>query len=452
MNTVFSPFRTGSPFRPGLALLSAVTLVLLSACAEPERILPGKREDVRAALGETATPGATEANTARSISLPAQRSNSDWTQSFGTPAFRNAHPALRAAPQLIWSTAIGAGNDRRQRITADPVVGGGLIYTLDSSARVSGVTPAGVVAWSADLIPSTDADDEATGGGMAYADGVLYVSTGFGRLTALSANTGAIRWQQKLEATGSGAPMISGNLLYLVAGDDTGWAIDIKTGRVAWQVEATPSITNVLGAPAPALAGDLVVFAFGSGDLITTFKRGGLRRWSASVAGRRSGVARSKIGDITGSPVVVGKTVYVGNHSGRTAAFSIDTGDRLWTAAEGALSPVWPVGGSLFLVSDSGSLVRLNASDGSTIWAVKLPGNIKDKPRKRGPSYAQYGPILAGGRIVVPSSDGEIRFFSPQDGSLTGSVNIPGGATSGPVVAGNTLYVMGTNGELHAFR
>lgn len=450
MRTAFSPFQTGLG-RAGVALLSAATLVLLGACAEPERILPGKREDVRAA-SDGSGAAADAVNASRSIRLPSQRSNASWTQSFGTSAFRNAHPAMRAAPQRIWSTDIGAGNDRRQRITADPVVGGGLIYTLDSSARVSGVTPAGVVAWTANLIPSTDADTEATGGGMAYVDGVLYVSTGFGRVTALSAKNGAIRWQQKLDATGSGAPLISGNMLYLVAGDDTGWAIDIRTGRVAWQVDATPSITNVLGAPAPAMAGDLVVFAFGSGDLITTFKRGGLRRWSASVAGQRAGVARAKIGDITGSPVVVGKTIYVGNHSGRTAAFTVDTGERLWTAAEGALSPVWPVGGSLFLVSDSGKLVRLNAADGSTIWAVKLPGNIKDKPRKRGPSYAQYGPVLAGGRLVVPSSDGKIRFFAPEDGTLTATVDIPGGATSGPVIAGNTLYVMGADGQLHAFR
>ncbi|MFT7595750.1 MAG: outer membrane protein assembly factor BamB [Paracoccaceae bacterium] len=449
MNTVFSPFHT-RPGRAGLVLLGALSLVLLNACAEPERILPGKREDVRT-LPDGSAIAAVE-NTSRAISLPGQSSNASWTQSIGTPAYRPAHPALRAAPQRIWSTPIGAGNDRKQRITADPVVGGGLIYTLDSGARVSGVTPAGAVAWSADLIPNGEGDDEATGGGMAYVDGVLYVSTGFGRLTALTAKTGATRWQQKLDATGSGAPMVSGNLLYLVAGDDTGWAIDTKTGRIAWQIDATPSQTNVLGAPAPALAGDLVVFAFGSGDVITTFKRGGLRRWSASVAGRRPGLSRTKIGDITGSPVVVGRTVYVGNHSGRTAAFSIDTGDRLWTANEGALGPVWPVGGSLFLVSETGNLVRLNASDGSVIWAVKLPGNIKDKPRKRGPSYAQYGPVLAGGRVVVPSGDGKIRFFSPQDGSLISTVDIPGGATSGPVVAGSTLYVMGAKGELHAFR
>jgi len=436
------------PGRAGLSLLVGSAFLLLSACAEKEVILPGEREDVREAGEEQAMA----ANISSPIRLPSQSANRDWTQSFGTPGFRAAHPALRKAPQRIWSVSIGSGNARRARITADPVVAGGMIYTLDSGARVSGVTPAGALAWSTDLIPPNDEEGQATGGGMAYDGGTLYVSSGFGLLSALDARTGAVRWQQRLEATGSGQPLVQNGLIYLVAGDDTGWAIDTKTGRVAWQVEATHSVANVLGAPAPAIVGDLVVFAFGSGDLVATFRRGGLRRWSASVAGERTGVARSRIGDITGSPVVVGKTVYVGNHSGRTVAFQTDLGERVWTAEEGALGPVWPVGGSLFLVSDSGHLVRLNASDGSTVWAVNLPGFVKDKPRKRGPSYAQFGPIVAGGRVIVPSGDGVIRFFKPEDGALNASIPIPGGAATGPVVAGNTLYVVGADGQLHAFR
>jgi len=432
----------------GLPLLSFAALLLLASCAEPDRILPGEREAIRTA-GNLA---AQNENTSAPIRLAAQTVNRDWAQGFGTQALRVAHPALRAAPQLIWSVSIGSGNDRRNRITADPVVAGGLIYTLDSGARVSGVSPSGGVAWSTDLVPSSDEEGQATGGGMAYEDGTLYVSTGFGLLSALDARTGAIRWQQRLEATGSGQPLVRNGLVYLVAGDDTGWAIDTKSGRVSWQVDASPSIVNVLGAPAPVLAGDLALFAFGSGDLVATFRRGGLRRWTASVSGQRTGVARSGIGDITGSPVVVGHTVYVGNQSGRTVAFSTHQGERLWTAEEGALGPVWPAGGSLFLVSDSGNLVRLNAADGSRIWATKLPGNVKDRPRKRGPSYSQFGPVLAGGRVIVPSSDGFIRFFAPEDGRLTTSVEIPGGASSGPVVAGQTLYVVGANGKLYAFR
>ncbi|MDX2484094.1 MAG: PQQ-binding-like beta-propeller repeat protein [Pseudodonghicola sp.] len=444
MNAAFSLSRTG------LALLGGAVL-FLAGCSEPEVILPGERENIRPISGERQVSDFS-GNVSRAIRLPQQTSNASWAQGQGTPSARISHPALSAAPHLAWSTAIGAGDSLRQRITADPVVANGLIYTLDAAARVSAVTRDGAVAWSADLTPPQDDDTQATGGGLAYSDGTLYISSGFGLLTALDASTGKQRWQQKLEATGSGQPTVYQGIIYLVAGDDTGWAVYAKDGRIAWQASATPSVTNVLGAPAPAVTPDMAIFAFGSGDLMASFRRGGLRRWYASVAGRRKGRAQALIMDVTGSPVVVGNRVYAGNHAGRTVAYELDTGDRIWTAQEGALGPLQPAGDSVFAVTDRNQLVRLDSRDGSTVWAVDLPDFLKDSSKKRGAVYANYGPILAGGRIVVASNDGYLRFFDPKDGSLAASAQVPGGATTAPVVAGNTLYVVSATGELHAFR
>ncbi|SMO34962.1 PQQ-like beta-propeller repeat protein [Ruegeria faecimaris] len=428
--------------------VAVVSLTLLAACQEPEVILPGAREDIR----PTSDNETVETQGAKPISLPAQTANANWSQSPGTAAYRTTNASLRNTPQKLWSTSIGDGDSRKQRITAEPVVAGGLVYTLDSGATVSAVSPQGQVAWSTDLIPGTDGDSDATGGGLAYANGVLYVSSGFGRLTALDGKTGAIRWQKRLNATGSGSPLINDGLLYLVAGDEIGWTIDTKDGRILWQVQGTPSVGNVLGAPAPVIASDFSVFAFGSGDIAATFRRGGIRRWNASVAGGRRGRAAAQIVDVTGGPMVVGDTIYIGNHSGRTVAFDSTSGERRWTADEGAVDTVWPAGNSIFLISDRSQLVRLDASDGSIVWAQDLPGFVKDKPGRRGAIYAHYGPIMAGGRIVVASNDGYLRFYNPLDGTLVHRVEVPGGATTAPVVAGQTLYVVSTKGELHAFR
>ncbi|WP_170764299.1 PQQ-like beta-propeller repeat protein [Ruegeria lacuscaerulensis] len=433
--------------RVGLSV-AALSLTVLAACEEPEVILPGAREDIRPA-SDTET---VEKRGSKPISLPAQTANTNWSQSAGTPAFRTTNAALRATPQRIWSASIGSGDSRKQRITAEPVVAGGLIYTLDSGATVSAVSPQGQVVWSASLLPPNDGDKDATGGGMAYSNGVLYVSSGFGRLTALDAKSGVTKWQKRLNATGSGAPLVSDGLLYLVAGDETGWAVNTKDGRIAWQIQGTPSVGNVLGAPAPVIASEFAVFAFGSGDIAATFRRGGIRRWNASVAGGRRGRAAAQIVDVTGGPMVVGDTIYIGNHSGRTVAFDASSGERKWTADEGAVDTVWPAGNSIFLISDRSQLVRLNASDGSIVWAQDLPGFVKDKPRRRGAIFAHYGPILAGGRIVIASNDGYLRFYNPIDGALVHRVEVPGGATTAPVVAGQTLYVVSSKGELHAFR
>lgn len=433
-----------------VAIVGLAGIMAVSGC-ERETYLPGEREDVRALSGEEQAAEQPQ-NTAAPISLPGQVQNAEWTHTIGTPRTRVAHAAMRPAPQQVWSAGIGQGDSRRMRITADPVVAGGRIFTMDAAAQVVATSTSGQTIWSRTVTPPGDRADQATGGGLAYGGGKLFVSSGFGLLTALDPASGAVIWQQRLQATGSGAPTVYGGLVYLVSGDDTGWAVDAETGRVRWQVNATPDVSNVLGAPAPALSGTYAIFAFGGGEVQATFRKGGLRAWNASLRGQRRFSALAKVGDITGDPVIDGNRVYVGSHAGRVVALNVANGERIWTAREGAVNPVVPAGNSLFMISDRNELIRLNASDGSRVWGVELPGFIKSRPRKQVEVVAHYGPILAGGRIVVASNDGQLRFFDPKSGALTHAAAVPGGATTDPVVAGGTLYVVGARGQLHAFR
>lgn len=431
---------------------SAVTAtLLLAACAEDDEILPGQRESVRAILDGEAAVAVVE-NEVRDIRLPSVQTNGNWPQSYGTPAFRTAHPSLGTSLSLIWTNDIGEGDSKRQRITAAPVVANGLIYTLDADALVTATSTAGQTVWQMDTRPPRDKSGQGTGGGLAYNDGRLYVALGYGSLVALDAATGTEIWRQSLGGTASGAPTVFDDLIYLTVGDDRGWALETDNGRQRWQLVASPDVTNALGAPSPAVADGLAVFAFGSGEIQTVFRQGGLRRWDASVSGERSGTALGSIGDVTASPVIAGSRVYAGNQAGRIVAFDLASGDRLWTARDGALGNIVPAGDSVFALSDLNELLRLDASDGSRIWGVPLARFVDEKPRKRSEVVAHHGPLLAGGRIYVASNDGVLRGFDPTSGALLSQVEIPSGASSDPVVAGGVLYVVSANGKLNAFR
>ena len=104
------------------------------------------------------------------------------------------------------------------------------------------------------------------------------------------------------------------------------------------------------------------------------------------------------------------------------------------------------------MITELNELVRLDASDGSRIWGVALPNFVKEKPLRQSRIVAHYGPVVAGGQVIVASNDGLLRTFDPTDGRLTGTVEIAGGATTAPVVAGGTLYVVSAKGQLHAYR
>ena len=101
---------------------------------------------------------------------------------------------------------------------------------------------------------------------------------------------------------------------------------------------------------------------------------------------------------------------------------------------------------------DEADLVRLDAATGGVIWRVDLPYYTDSRVKKQDRIYSHFGPVLAGGRLFVASSDGVLRAFDPASGRLVGQGDIPGGAASAPVVAGQTLYVVSRAGQLHAFR
>jgi outer membrane protein assembly factor BamB len=238
-----------------------------------------------------------------------------------------------------------------------------------------------------------------------------------------------------------------------VARDSAAYAIDRTTGRIKWSVAGTPSVGNFSGGAGAAVNSEIAVFPFGSGEVVATFPAGGTQRWSTVITGERVGEAAANISDIAGDPVIAGDTVYVGNFSGRVVALNIANGDRVWTATEGAVSPVWPAGDSVFLVNDLNELVRLDRKTGVPVWKVALPALVEAGRFRRSRSkHAHYGPVLAGGRLIVPSSDGLIREFDPASGALIGTTEIPGGAASNPAVAGQTLYVVSKSGQLVAFR
>ena len=437
------------------AIGGLILLAGLAGCTGGETILQGERLGVREALlgtPEADGAAAAPADLSRPISLPAQVAQAEWTQTRGNAAHNAGHPALGSALTLQWSAAIGAGEDRKHRITAAPVVAGGRVFTLDAQSHVRAHGPGGATLWTADLTPALERNEDATGGGLAFGDGRLFATTGFGTLVALDPATGAPLWTQKTDAAISGAPTYHDGLVYLVSRDNRAWAIRAADGRVQWQLPGTPSPSGLVGGAAPAVTDRLAIFPSGSAELVATLRKSGLQVWASSISGQRRGRVYATVTDISGDPVVDGDVIYAGNPSGRTVALSANSGERLWTAEEGTYSPVWPAGSSVFLVSDQAQLVRLDAATGARIWAVDLPYYTADAPKKHKSVFAHFGPVLAGGRLIVASDDGLIRFFAPQDGALLGQLALPGGAAADPVVAGGTLYVVTSNGQLHAFR
>ena len=365
---------------------------------------------------------------------------------------RLPHAALSANPVEIWAADIGQGNTRRNRIATDPVAGNGAVFTIDAAAELRASSlETGAALWTASLIPDFDRGGNASGGGLALAGGRVFATTPYGEVLALDAATGAVVWRQRL-GTVLGAPSVSGGLVYVVGRNSEAWAIAAEDGRLRWRIPSTDAPAVLVGGAAPAVADGRVVFPFPSGELASVFAQTGVTIWNSFVVGGRLGTAYATLNDITSDPVVIGGTIYAGNQSGRVVAIDTRSGRTLWQASEGAYSPVLVTGGSVFFVSDRNELIRLDVDSGARIWGSELPLFEANRERRRKAVFGHYGPILAGGRLVVASGDGVIRLFAPDTGALSGTLALRGGAASHPIVVGDTLLVVSTEGRLHAYR
>jgi outer membrane protein assembly factor BamB len=62
------------------------------------------------------------------------------------------------------------------------------------------------------------------------------------------------------------------------------------------------------------------------------------------------------------------------------------------------------------------------------------------------------GPLLAGNRLILLSSTGQMAYVSPSDGRIQTTIETRSTFSLPPVIAGNMLYVLDDDGRLTAYR
>lgn len=93
--------------------------------------------------------------------------------------------------------------------------------------------------------------------------------------------------------------------------------------------------------------------------------------------------------------------------------------------------------------------MALTRGAGEIRWITQLP-RFHEDDREQPVVWA--GPVLAGGRLIIVSSDGYMAEVAPQDGKILRRQKLGGEADLPPLVAENTLIVLTKDGQLRAYR
>ena len=142
--------------------------------------------------------------------------------------------------------------------------------------------------------------------------------------------------------------------------------------------------------------------------------------------------------------------VFAVSHSGILVSIDLRTGDRVWEQDIGGTHMPWVAGDYVYVLANDRDLVCLTRSDGHVRWVRPLP-RFGDEKDKKDP-LRWSGPVLAGDRLIVVSSNGDALSISPYTGAPLGSVSFSDGVYLDPVVAGHSLYVITDEANLVALR
>lgn len=402
------------------------------------------------------------------FALPPPTPIASWPVPGGTPEQSVEHVAAAPDLRIAWRQGLGvAGLNRKHFVTAPPVMAEGKVFAMDGQAHVSAHDAiTGRRLWEVDVRPKGKEDRrdrDAYGGGLAYANGKVFVTSGYRLIAALDARTGRELWVTRTDAPLHGAPNVSDGRIFTVTLDDELLVFDTDKGQPIWNYQAIIEPARILAASSPAISGGTVVSGFGSGELVAQGTPNGNDLWGpVALSQSNRNNALSEIRDIAGRPVIYRGDVFAASHAGLFSAIDLRTGAVRWALPLSSQDTPWPAGDVVYIISTTGQLVCVARDSGQVYWTQDLnappPTNTlttrgRRRKQPKAPKKAYWaGPILASNRLIVVSSNGDLRALDPKTGDVQRTIRLGAPAMQTPIAAGNMLYVVTEKAELIALR
>ncbi len=444
---------TDRPHAAGLsrrnALLLPLLLPALSGCGwfdwltdEEKKGIPGKREPILASLRGLSI------DSVEPVTLPPVTANADWLQYGGSVTHVGGN--LAGGLTKAWSTNIGAGGNYRARITAEPLVSGNTVVTMDTDGAVAAFDLAtGHQIWRTVTKPKKNHSSN-IGGAIGIFGNRVYAVTGRSQALAINLSDGTVAWRADLTSPARSAPLITDGALFVITIDQQLQAFSLADGKYLWSYQATASNTGTIGQAAPAAAEGVLVAGFESGDLAAVRLDSGTLVWTDNMGGIKGQATLSDFGSVRGAPVIDNGLVYAIGLGGLMAALDLRSGRRVWQRDVAGANTPWIAGDFLYVVSTEEKLAALSKDDGSVHWVTDLP-RFRNPKRNKG-LITWFGPTLVGGKLVLVSDHSKMAVVDAVSGALVTSSDLPGTASTPAVVAQGTVLILTDDATLTAFK
>ena len=384
------------------------------------------------------------------VAVPPPVNNPEWPQIGGNSTHNLGHLSLDPDLKQVWSVSAGEEPQSHLIYTGTPIVADGKIFVLDTQAEVTALDAAtGKQLWRVRVSPQ-DARTDTLGGGMAYGGGKLFVAAGYPELQVLDPANGGLIWRKQLTAPPRSAITYANEKVFIVTLDNQTQVLNTTDGSLLWGHAGLPQSEGVLGEASPAVDATIAVVPYSSGEVFSLRLETGRVAWQDNLVSIRHTNALWSLTDISTPPVIDHGTVFSVSEGGRLVAIDERSGARLWQHEVGSNNMPWVAGDYVFMLDTNNELVCISRTKGGIHWISQLQ-SYEDMQKRKHPVLWQ-GPILAGGRLILTNSLGQIVEASPEDGRVVQVTDASDAIAVSPIVANGMLYILTDDGQLAAYR
>ncbi|MHB8086574.1 MAG: outer membrane protein assembly factor BamB family protein, partial [Dehalococcoidia bacterium] len=217
---------------------------------------------------------------------------------------------------------------------------------------------------------------------------LIYVGSYNGKIYAINAAKGAVRWVYPREGTDSvgaivGNMITDGKSLYFGSSDSKIYSLDAVTGDFNWDFQTSSKI------------------------------------WTG--------------------PAIDNGVVYAGNYGGDVYAISADTGKQIWTIKipSAVSSSITVANDTLYFGTFDRYLYALDKTTGQEKW------------KATGDNWFWAQPLASGGKLYAACLDQKLYAFDPATGQPLWQFTADAPIVAPPVTSGNNLYTTSDKGTLY---
>ncbi|WP_348811865.1 outer membrane protein assembly factor BamB family protein [Flavobacterium maritimum] len=275
---------------------------------------------------------------------------------------------------------------------------------------------------------------------VAIANDIVYLNIS-GNLCAVNINTGVQIWSNETtQGYFNGSVTLSNNILYCSSHNGKIYALDASNGEIKWsfQTEVFSVINSV-----PTVENNVIYF--GAPDS---------HAYALDLSGNLKWKYKTGATDVRSSPAIANDKVYVGADDGKLYVLNASNGTLVWDFDAGIAGENSPtISNDKVYIQSEKAVFCLNAVNGSEVWRYTLPSTISDWSTPTENNNILYVCGTNNGLQAFNATDGSLLWKNTSFGTSTresptvfdGYVYLaaPGGLAAINAASGVTLWIYG---------